>query len=144
MCWVLYLAADRPLRLRAFDPGAPAFNVADPTGREIAVRGQFSKAFVYALGAHTSCGCGFDRDQVNPDHPGELEATEASLRALHAYLGEALELAGPLELFACWDGDQGAIPDHRWKYRLTDFGPDMAWFPDRTFIEVTPGARCGP
>ena len=140
MCWVLYLAADRPLSLRVFDPAAPAFNVANLEGREVAVRTQFSKPFVYALGAHTGCGCGFDRDQANPADPAELRATETALEGLHAYLQEALELAGSLELFACWDGDQAATPDHRWQRRLTDFHSRMAWFPDRTFIEVDPGA----
>ena len=137
MCWVLYMAADRPLPLHPFDPGSPGFNVAVPAGREVAVRTQFSKPFVYALGAHTACGCGFDRAQVNPAHPGELDATEVSLGALRAYLDEALEAAGPLELFACWDGDQTAVPDHRWKRGLTHFTTEMAWFPDRTFVEVT-------
>ena len=138
MCWVLYIAADRPLPLHPFDPESPGFNVAVPAGREDAVRGQFSKPFVYALGAHTWCGCGFDREQANPDHPAELEATEASLRALRAYLAEAIEAAGPLELFACWDGDQAATPDHRWKLELEDFSTGMAWFPDRTFLELGP------
>jgi hypothetical protein len=110
MCWVLYLAADRPLPLQPFDQRAPAFNVAELTSHEDGVRQQFSKPFVYSLGAHTHCGCGFDRGQANPD----------------------------LELFACWDGDQGAGPDHRWTRRVADFGSRMDWFPDRTFIEVKP------
>jgi hypothetical protein len=97
MCWVLYLAADRALSLRTFDPGAPAFNVAELTGRETAVRVQFSKPFVYAVGAHTSCGCGFDRGQAHPDRPAELEATEVSLQALRSYLDKALEVTGSIE-----------------------------------------------
>jgi hypothetical protein len=138
MCWVLYLAADRPLPLQPFDQRAPAFNVAELTSHEDGVRQQFSKPFVYSLGAHTHCGCGFDRGQANPDHPGELPAAEDSLRHLRSYLAEALRVAGPVELFACWDGDQGAGPDHRWTRRMADFGSRMDWFPDRTFIEVKP------
>jgi hypothetical protein len=122
MCWVLYLAADRPLPLRAFDPGDPAFNVAEPTGPETAVRVQFSKPFVDSLGAHPSCGCGFDRGQAHPDRPAELAATETSLHALGAYLRTAFEISGSLELFACWDGDQAAPPDHRWRLGVADFG----------------------
>jgi hypothetical protein len=140
MCWVLYLAADRQLSQRPFQPSSPGFNVSVPSGRETVVRKQFSKPHVYAVGAHTGCGCGFDRGQANPDHPEELQATEASLQALHGYLGEALELAGSLELFACWDGDQAAAPDHHVKLRLADFTTGMTWFPDRTFVEVTAGA----
>lgn len=138
MCWVLYLAADLPLPRQPFDPEAPGFNVAELTAREEVVRGQFSKRFVYRLGAHTLCGCGFDRAQAGPVRPQELEATEISLRRLRAYLGKALDLAGPVELFACWEGDQMAVPDHRWQRELAAFGAQMDWFPDRTFVEVTP------
>jgi hypothetical protein len=140
MCWVLYLAADQALPLLPFDPEAPGFNVTELTEREAVVRAQFSKPFVYALGAHTSCGCGFDRDQANPGHPDELKATVASLRSLKSYLGAAVDRAGALELFACWEGDQATAPDQRWKYTLSNFGSEMAWFPDRTFVEVTGGA----
>ena len=140
MCWVLYLAADRRLPQRPFDPTSPRFNVVEVAGREAEVRRQFSKPFVYALGAHTGCCCGFDRDQANPEHPEELAATEASLRGLREFLDVALETAGPLELFACWDGDQGAPPDHRWTRGVADFTQEMAWFPDRTFVQVTPGS----
>jgi hypothetical protein len=136
MCWVLYLAAALPLPLRPFDREAPAFNVAEPTSSEEPMRIQFTKPFVYRLGAHTLCGCGFDRGQANPAHPDDLQATEASLQHLRSYLDQALAAAGPLELYACWDGDQAAVPDHRWKRRVSDFDPQMIWFPDRTFIEV--------
>jgi hypothetical protein len=139
MCWVLYLACDQRLPLQPFDREAPAFNIAELTPREEPVRGQFSKPYVYRVGAHTLCGCGFDRGQANPDHPEELETTEASLRRLHAYLSDALGACRNLELYACWDGDQGAVPDHRWNRRLSDFGSRMRWFPDRTFIEVSAG-----
>ena len=140
MCWVLYLAAAQPLPLHPFVPDAPGFNVVPVSGSGAAVRAQFRKSFVYAVGAHTGCGCGFDREQANPNHPEELAAAKVSLGALRDYLGEALETAGPLELFACWDGDQAAAPDHHWTRRLSDFTTEMAWFPDRTFVEVVPGA----
>jgi hypothetical protein len=136
MCWVLYLAAARPLPLQPFEQQAPTFNVAELSPGDDRVRRQFSKPFVYCVGAHTMCGCGFDRGQANPDHPEELPATEASLRDLCTYLAEAMRIAGSLELFACWDGDQDAVPDNRWKRRLSDFDERMDWFPDRTFIEL--------
>jgi hypothetical protein len=136
MCWVLYLAADRPLSLRPFEADSPGFNVAPLSEHESVVRGQFSKPFVYALGAHTRCGCGFDRGQANPAHPEELAATEASLAGLRHYLDAALASAGSLELYACWYGDQAAEPDQRLQRRLEQFTPGMSWFPDRTFVTV--------
>ena len=125
-----------PLPLLPFDREGPGFNVAELTPYEEPVRSQFSKRFIYRAGAHTLCGCGFDRGQANPDHPEELEGAEDSLRRLHRYLSDAIDASGGLELFACWDGDQGSVPDHRWKRRLTDFHPHMDWFPDRTFLEI--------
>ncbi len=104
MCWVLYLAADRPLALHPFDPAAPGFNLAELAPREQVVRGQFGKPFVYRLGAHTWCGCGFDRGQVGPDQQREMEATEASLRHLRAYLGEALGSLTGLSSKSPWGG----------------------------------------
>jgi hypothetical protein len=126
--------------LRPFDPGHPALNVAELSQHEAAVRIQFSKPFVYALGAHTCCGCGFDAEAANRDHPEELEASRASLEALRTYLEAALATAGTLELYACWDGDQGATPDQRRQLGLADVGPNMSWFPDRTFVELGPEA----
>jgi hypothetical protein len=73
MCWVLYVAADLPLPLQPFDRVAPEFNVAVLTPREEPVRGQFSKPFVYRVGAHTLCGCGFDRGQ-----PRTIAGSDAS------------------------------------------------------------------
>lgn len=137
MCWVLYIAADEPLPLRAFDSEAPAFNVADLTEHELGVRVQFSKPHVYALGSHTRCGCGFDRGQAHPDRLEELAATRASLGALRDYLNEAMRVAGPVELYACWFGDQAAAPDHHLRLGPESFGPEMTWFPDRTFIELS-------
>ena len=139
MCWVLYLAADGVLPLRPFDPEAPAFNVAGLDEHDLPVRSRFGKRFVYRVGSQTLCGCGFDRDQANPDHPDELPATVASLGALREYLQEAVRTAGPLELYACWDGDQTAEPDHHLRLTPADFTPEMSWFPDRTFAQVEVG-----
>ena len=125
-----------PAAVAAVRPAGPAFNVAELTPGDDRVRRQFSKPFVYCVGAHTLCGCGFDRGQANPDHPEELPATEASLRELCTYLEKAISIAGSLELFACWDGDQDAPAENRWKRRLSDFHERMDWFPDRTFIEL--------
>jgi hypothetical protein len=139
MCWVLYLASDKPLPVIPWDPGKPGFNVEEIARAESPVSRQFSGQYIYIVGSHSLCGCGFDRAQANPDHPNELVETEESLVALHAYLGNAVRIAGQLELYSCWDGDQAAEPDHRWVLTPEDITPTMGWFPDRTFAAVSAG-----
>lgn len=137
MCWVLYLGSDVPLTRVEWDERRPAFNVQVCPETELSVARQFTKRHVYAVGSHTFCGCGFDRGQANPDQPDELAMTEGSLGRLQQYLREAVALAGELELYACWDGDQAAEPDHRWALTPDDVNPMMSWFPDRTYATVT-------
>jgi hypothetical protein len=139
MCWVLYLASDMPLPVIPWDPGKPGFNVEEIPRAESPVSRQFSRRYLYILGSHSLCGCGFDRDQANPDHPNELVEAEESLVALQAYLRNAVSIAGQLDLYSCWDGDQTAEPDHRWVLTPDDITPTMGWFPDRTFATVSAG-----
>lgn len=140
MCWVLYLASDVPLPTVQWDSRRPAFNVQQIPRAESPVSRQFARQHLYVVGSHTLCGCGFDRTQANLDHPDELVETEQSLGSLKTYLRDAVAMAGELELYSCWDGDQAAEPDHRWALTLDDVGPTMRWFPDRTYAAVSGGA----
>lgn len=139
MCWVLYLASDVTLPAIGWDEGKPAFNV-EAIQAESPVSRQFARRYLYAVGSHTLCGCGFDRDQADLQHPEELRDTERSLGSLREYLREAVAIAGELELYACWDGDQAAEPDHRWSLTPDDVSPTMGWFPDRTYATISGGA----
>ena len=136
MCWVLYVASDLPLPTISWNPEKPAFNVEAVEGSESPIRGQFTRRYIYIVGSHTYCGCGFDRGQANPDHPNELAEAERSLSSLQSYLRNALGFCGELELYSCWDGDQGAEPDHRWVLTPDDIVSTMGWFPDRTYAAV--------
>jgi hypothetical protein len=137
MCWVLYLASDVPLPTIDWDPERPAFNVESIPRSETPVSRQFARQHIYIAGSHTLCGCGFDRNQANPDHPEELPAAEKSLRALREYLRQAVAIASEIELYSCWDGDQAREPDHRWVMTPEDIRPTtMGWFPDRTYAAV--------
>jgi hypothetical protein len=139
MCWVLYLASDGPLPTMQWNPEKPGFNVQVIPRAETPVSRQFVRQHIYVVGSHTLCGCGFDRAQANLDHPDELPAAEESLRSLRAYLRDAVAIAGELELYSCWDGDQAAEPDHRWMLTPEDVGPTMGWFPDRTYAVIRDG-----
>jgi hypothetical protein len=137
MCWVLYLASDVALPTINWDQQTPAFNVEAIADGESPVSRQFTRRYLYVVGSHTLCGCGFDRGQANPQHPEELVDAERSLSSLHEYLRDAVAIAGELELYACWDGDQAAEPDHRWVLTPADVTPTMEWFPDRTYATIS-------
>ncbi len=116
MCLVVYLAADRPLPLIPWDEHARGFHVTELTGeKDEAVRGQFTKPYVYYAGSHTICGCGFNYGQYPDaeDDPEELALTQKTLRDMSEYLAGALEDGAIIELFACWEGDQAARVEHR-------------------------------
>lgn len=108
MCWALYLAADRALPHRAWDPAARGFNAHPPTAREAGVAAQFTWPHVLYLGSHTQCGCGFLAEDERD--PAEAALRERTLHALADYLAAALAQRARLELFLCWEGDQGVEP----------------------------------
>ena len=116
MCVVLYIASDVRLPLVPFNKDNPAFNVTELPDRATAVRQRFSKPYVYEMGSHTGCGCGFQHGfslvsgQYFPDTespPGEVQAGRESRRQLALYLRNALAAQESIQLFACWAGDEG-------------------------------------
>jgi hypothetical protein len=116
MCLTVYLAADRPLPLIPWNEHARGFHVAELTGeKDEAVRGQFTKPYVYYAGSHTICGCGFNYGQYPDaeDDSAELALKARSLRDMRAYLVKAVEDGGTIELFSCWEGDQAAAAEYR-------------------------------
>jgi hypothetical protein len=102
MCMLVFAAADTPLPLLSDAERAP-LNARLPEGREERVRQQFSKHHVVFLGSHTGCSCGFSYGHSDdPDVEGRQ-----SVGALGRYLAQAVDRAGPVEVFACWEGDEG-------------------------------------
>ena len=142
MCMVLYVAADRPLPLVAWDERDPAFHVTELPDSEAAVRARFSKPYVYYAGSHEGCGCGFSYGWWDGDEPERTAPARESVRRLRAYLEAATRAAGPLELYACWSGDEGDEAWHRRELTPRDFAHDAAEFQleERTFATVSPNA----
>ena len=103
MCTLVFIAADHPLATIAWNPAKPAFHVRELTDQEHLIRGRFSKPYVYYVGAHELCGCGF-RYGLPPEQlllePEEEVAARDSVRRLAAYL-TALVAVDIVELYAC-------------------------------------------
>ena len=138
MCWVLYIAADHPLPLIPWQPEAPAFNVTPLREVDEAVRARFAAGNVAYLGSHTGCGCGFDPGQANPAHPDEARDNATSLAALRAYVEARAEASAArrVELYTCWDGDEGMEPHHRLEITADALHLAMEWFPERSHVTV--------
>lgn len=94
----------------------------------------FTKPHVYFLGAHTGCSCGF-RYGIGGDAD---EAGRESVRRLGAYLAAAVEAAGPVELYACWDGDEAEPERERTAVMASHFSGEAEDFdlPERWFATI--------
>ena len=145
MCMMLYIAADKPLPLIPWDENSPLFNVTALQEYSEAVRKQFSKPFIFYLGAHTGCSCGFSygqyiKDDAVPEELRELEEKN-SVQSLLAYLTDAVKLTGSLELYSCWNGDEEGPADLRETIYFDELpqkiGGKSFCFQEGEFIEIT-------
>ena len=50
---------------------------------------------------------------------------------------------GPVEFFACWDGDQGEESEHRSTIIPSQIGGDVFWFEEKQFLIVEPSEEEG-
>ena len=80
-------------------------------------------------GAHEGCGCGFQAGDGTEDiEPDEYEKRRNSLRALADYLYDELRRVGPIEVHACWDGEQTQSPENRRKLLASLLKDDHFFF----------------
>jgi len=123
MCLGFYLATDRRLDLIPWDQGSPGFHIADLSAAEEAVRTQVSHRFVYYVGSHTECGCGF------VDDDGDAAKSRATLTSYLHVLSEA----APVELFLCWDGGCRDAPQHSLQLSAQELASKLPWLGERAF-----------
>jgi hypothetical protein len=111
---MVYLAADLALREVDWNEASPAFNTAPLAPDEERVRRQFSKPHLIYAGSYEGCGCGFQLGEypLESSEPDEISQRRKSLHDVATYLRDELPRVGSLEVFACWDGDQEAPPEH--------------------------------
>lgn len=130
MCRYLYLASDKELPLIKWEESRPAFNVDELHDYDLDVLKQFSKPHVVFLGAHTGCSCGFGFDSETPadmDEAREDRDARESVRLLVQYLREQAEESS-LEMFSCWNGDQGETPTETLSVQ-TEYFANLTEFP---------------
>jgi hypothetical protein len=127
---MVYIAADQPLPLIAWDAAAPALHISELRESHQPVRQQFSKPLVYYVGSHEGCGCGFDYREWEIDDPAR-----ETIERLASYLAVAVQ-RGSVELFACWDGDQQAELVERNSVTPAYFGGEAFAFNELELLTV--------
>jgi hypothetical protein len=144
MCLAVYLAADKPLRLVPWDEAAPRFHTCRLGPDEERVKCQFAKPHLTYAGSYEGCGCGFQLGEYPAEllDPDELALRRESLRELAAFLREELPRVGPIQLFACWEGDQEAPPEHRRALTPADIEGERFFFLQKEISTV--GADATP
>ena len=138
MCMAVYIAADQPFSHVPWDDSQPAFYLAPVDSSDLPVLGQFTKQHVAYAGSHEGCGCGFQYGEY-PEFrgPEEAVAKRASLDQFATFLSNELARLGPIELYACWEGDQTAPVEHRRALTPMDLRSEDFFFLEKEFSIVT-------
>jgi hypothetical protein len=106
MCLSVHVATAAPLPVGVWNPNVRAFYL-EVAPENAAVRDRFSLPFVYFVGTHLGCGCGFSRYE-NDD---EREKTQANYTALAGVIRDALSSTSSVEVFTSWEGDDVIEPE---------------------------------
>ncbi len=135
MCVAVYVSAPSPLPLIPWREESPAFYVEDVPPDD-PVRSRFSWPNVYYAGAHEGCGCGFAYNQVpeNLQEADEEGRARASASALRQYVSDATA-RGPVQLYACWEGEQSFPVKERVAALPDVLGGDSFKFVQLTMLE---------
>lgn len=135
MCMAIYIASPAKLPLVAWHEEQPAFYVDEAEAGD-PVRAHFSWPNVYYAGSHEGCGCGFSYDQMPEalQEPDEEAERRASLAALRVYVARATAL-GPVQLFACWEGEQSCPEKDRLQVSPDALGGDSFTFEQLRMLE---------
>ena len=137
MCLALFIASDSPLPALPWSADQPAFAAVPLAARQAPVRRRLARPHVYALWAHTGCGCGF-----SAEWEWDAAARRQSVAALAAYVAGAAE-RGPTELAVCWDDaeEYERAPERRLRLAATELAERDDWLAERSHGEVVRAAR---
>ncbi len=113
MCYALYIGTDAPCQTSKWDENDRKFYIEDLSDRDQKVMRHFIKPHVYYAGSWQGCGCGFFAEPEwaeSENDLNEINATRKCISDLVGFLRKVLETSISIELFVCWEGDQGIDP----------------------------------
>jgi hypothetical protein len=128
VCMLVYLGSDEPLPEIPWDAEARGFHIVAVGERAPAVRQHLGQAYVYDVGSHTMCGCGFQLSEYPAPPDEDEEDIRRSLGQLADYLQTQLRAGREAVFFACWEGDEGEAPPHRRRLTVADLRGDEFHF----------------
>lgn len=106
MCLAAYLRSSCPIPEIKWNKNAPAFYI-EAVEKSSRVRRRFSVPYIYYIGSHEGCGCGFLKaGEVGTD----LERCQENYKALGQAIREHMRLGATIEVFSCWEGEQASEP----------------------------------
>ena len=133
MCLAIYLASDKQLNLVPWNEKQPKFNVISISSREGKVKKQFKYTNVVYIGSHEGCGCGFFKEGEIGE---ELKQIQANYDALAYYLTSQQFKGAQFEMFSCWEGDQGTVPEFNEKLSLKELVSLEFEFKEKAYYEI--------
>ena len=136
---MVYIAADNSLPLIEWQENVTSFCVTELSDDEKVVRKQFTKPFIVYAGSFGGCSCGFAYDDSPVEDGGDARddaLSRKSVRELSEYLSNAVR-SGPVEIFACWAGDEEAEPEDWLVVTPAYFGGEQFKFNERQFLLVS-------
>jgi hypothetical protein len=117
MCYAVYIGTDSPLQTSEWNKDDRRFHVKGLTEKDLPIRANFSKPYIYYAGSNLGCGCGFFTssllDSSDPEEMQRHEEAQASLKALTALIQDSLSTSESVELFVTWEGRQAEPPSKR-------------------------------
>ncbi|QKE63533.1 hypothetical protein HNE05_09235 [Aquipseudomonas campi] len=133
MCFAVYLASDVPPPLVRWIETEPRFNAVSITANKKLIKKQFLHPYIVYAGSHEGCGCGFVKDGETGD---DLALVQTNYDALVLYLSEQMATGAKIEIFSCWEGEQGAAPETKEKITLDKLGTKEFEFQIKAYYEV--------
>ena len=104
MCYMLYLGSQVPLPTSEWQKETPGFFLSESDGNIKEAKLHFTIPYVYYVGSHAGCGCGFFYEQ--DDDPEEYGISKSSARDLVNMIQQALDSSPKAELLVTWAGSE--------------------------------------
>jgi len=136
MCLALYIGSNLELNESAWNKNEPHFYIETvPAGNK--VKKQFSTPFVYYAGSHEGCGCGFFKEGRESE---ELQQAQENYSNLVKTIEQTINEGEAVQLFSCWEGDQGRSPEVNKTISLFELVAPEFEFQELQFLNVVKNA----
>lgn len=143
MCLMVYLACDGQLPTFEWNSEAPDFYVTELKETDDGykeVRSILTKRYLYNIGSHTGCGCGFSYGTYEPFNEDDIQEDtkgRGSVNQLFQYIKRSLENHNSVELFNCLAGNEGMSPQNTYELNIDHIKlGDSFYFADDNELRV--------